>query len=509
MKKPIIATIALLVLFLNFALTCQAAEEKISAVLEKGIGQYKHENYDEALITLKSAQSEAPQSSLAAYYLGLTYKQLQDYEKAIPHLKDAVTFSPKIKGALPELVDCYYQLGKLEEAKTWIAEAQADGIRPAQMIFLKGLILLKEEKWEDAIETFKDAKGLDPAMAQTCNYQIGIAYLKGKKISDAQKAFTEVVITDPSSNMANFANEYVSTLSKRREATKPFKFAFNAAWQYDDNVILKPDDSAIAADISDKGDSRQVYTASGEYNHMFNDWLGARALYTFYYAKQSNLGFYDTVVNNFMIQPTIYMQNALITFPSGYSHTLVNDKAYLSSPYASGVYSVMVGDSNMANVSVTYKNEDYLWTPSIPAENRDGNNLTGSLGWYQFFADKKGFLNLRYALDKDWTRGDNWEYLGNRVSTTLLIPGSTVHSFLDKFNLTVTGDIFFQDFSKSNTVYNVYRKDTVYTVSTLASYKIFKDAEIQLQYTHVVDNSNISVYKYTRNIYSAGVEIKF
>ena len=500
-----------IVSLLSFMVTpfCQSAEEKISVVLEKGIGQYKHENYDEALITLKKARQEDPQSTLAAYYLGLTYKQLQNYQEAISNLKDAVTFSPKIKGALPELVGCYYQLGQLEEAKTWVDQAQTDGIRPAQMAFLKGLILSKEEKWEDAIVAFKNAKELDPSMAQSCNYQIGMAYLKGKKISDAQKAFTEVVITDPNSNMANFANEYISTLSKRKEAMKPFKFTFNAAWQYDDNVILKPDDASIASNISDKGDSRQVYTASGEYNHMFNDWLGARALYTFYYAKQSNLGFYDTVVNNFMIQPSVYMQNALLTFPSGYSHTLINDKAYLSSPYTAGLYNVMIGDSNMAQASIRYENDDYLWTPSIPDENRDGNNLAGSLGWYQFFAQKKGFLNLRYAMDKDWTKGDDWEYLGNRVSTTLLVPGSILHSILDNFNLTISGDIFFQDFSKSNVIFNVYRKDTVYTVSALAAYKIFKDAEVQLQYTHVVDNSNVSVYQYTRNVYSVGVEIRF
>ncbi len=512
MRNSILTVITLTIIsivIVNIASIGFSAEENVSALLEKGIGQYKHENYDEALIILKEARKEHPQSSLAAYYLGLTYKQLQDYQQAIPELKDSITFSPKIKGALLELIDCYYQLGRVDEAKIWIAQAEADGIRPAQIAFMKGLVLLKDEKWEDAIASFKNAKELDPSMSQACNYQIGIAYLKGKKISDAQKAFTEVVIASPTSNMANFANEYVSTLSKRKEAMKPLKFTFNAAWQYDDNVILKPDDSAIAADISDKADSRQVYTASGEYNHMFNDWLGARALYTFYYAKQTDLGFYDTLVNNFVIQPSIYMQNALITFPSGYSHTLVNDKAYLSSPYASGVYSFMVGDSNMGNISVVYKNEDYLWAPIIPAENRDGNNLLGSVGWYQFFADKKGFLNLRYAMDKDWTKGDNWEYLGNRVGVTALLPGSMIHSFLEKFNLTVTGDIFFQGFSKNNTIFNMHRKDTVYTVSTLAAYKIFKDAEIQLQYTHVVDNSNISVYKYTRNVYSAGVEFRF
>lgn len=482
---------------------------KSSALLEKGIGQYKHENYDESLVTLMQAREENPQSSLAAYYLGLNYKQLQDYKAAVPHLKDAVTFSPKIKGAMLELIDCLYQLGDNAQAMAWIIEAETDGIRPAQVSFMKGLVLMKEEKWDAAVEAFKKARALDNSIAQACSYQIGMAYTKGNKYSEAGRAFTEVVIANPNSNMANFANEYVDQLSKRKESEKPFKFTFSASWQYDDNVILKPDDTTIAADISDKADSRQVYTASGEYNHMLNERIGFRALYTFYYAKQSNLGFYDTLTNNFAIQPSIYLNNSVLTFPAGYAHTLVNDKAYLSNPYASGMYNFMAGESNMGQISIVYQNEDYLWAPSSPDENRDGNNLAGSLGWYQFFSNKKGFLNLRYALDKDWTKGDNWEYLGNRVSATLLIPGSMVRSELDKFNLTITGDIFFQDFSKSNSIYNIHRKDAVYTVSALAAYKICKDAEIQLQYTHVVDNSNVSVYQYTRNIYSVGAQIKF
>lgn len=509
MKNSIISIIILSLLSLNIISTGFSAEENINPDIEKGIGQYKHENYEEALATLKKVREEYPQSSIAAYYLGLTYKQLQDYDKAISNLKDAVTFSPKISGAMLELIDCLYQTGNTKEAMLWIAEAEKDGIRPGQVAFMKGLLLLKDEKWEESVTAFKKAKELDPAMTQAANYQIGVSYLRGNKYSDAQKAMTEVVIADPNSNMANFANEYVNAMSKKKEAMKPLKFTFQAAWQYDDNVILKPDDTSIAADISDKSDSRQVYTASGEYNHMFNEWLGARALYTFYYAKQSTLGFYDTLVNNFMVQPTIYLKNALLTLPSGYSHTLVNDKAYLSSPYTAGVYNFMSGDSNMAQAMIKYQYEDYLWAPSTPDEDRDGNSLTGSIGWYQFFAKNKGFVNIRYSLDKDWTKGDNWEYMGNRVSVTALLPGSMVHSFLENLNLTVTGDIFFQDFSKSNTIYSIYRKDTVYTVSALASYKIFKDAEVQLQYTHVVDSSNISVYQYTRNVYSAGVEIRF
>jgi len=110
---------------------------------------------------------------------------------------------------------------------------------------------------------------------------------------------------------------------------------------------------------------------------------------------------------------------------------------------------------------------------------------------------------LRYGLNQEWTSGNNWEYMGNRVSATALFP------VMDKLNVTVTGDAYLQDFENSHTVYHVYRKDRVYTISALSAYRFWKDCEAQLQYTHVKDDSNISIYGYSRNIYSAGVELKF
>ena len=482
---------------------CKAEEQTISATLEKGIGQYKHENYEEALITLKMAREESPESSLVAYYLGLTYKQLQDYDNAIMYFKDAVTFSPKIKGALIELIDCYYQIGETKEARYWIGIAEEEGIRPAQIAFLKGLILLKEDDCEGAIASFKNAKALDRSMRQPADYQIAMCHLKSGKLTAAKKAFEQVVIVNPGSNMANFANEYMDAIERRRETTKPLKLSFGVAWQYDDNVVLKPDDSSLVTAVADKGDSREVYTADIEYDKRLGKYFGIKGQYLCYLAKQNDLGFYDTFSNTFALQPSIYFENSLLTFPATYNHTSVNDKAYLSTPSVSAIYNLMVGDANMGQAYLTYQYKDFLWEPSTLDEDRDGNNFGGGIGWYLFFAGNKGFLNLRYGLNREWTSGDNWEYIGNRATATLLIP------VIDKLNATVSGDVYFQDFTKTHTVYSVHRRDRVYTLSTLLAYKFFKDSEIQLQYTFINDDSNISIYDYTRNIYSVGVEVKF
>src|SRR4030066_254800 len=59
--------------------------------LSRGIEEYKDENFEEALEILKKARKEDPASSLAAFYLGLTYKQLMNYKEVSANFRDAVT----------------------------------------------------------------------------------------------------------------------------------------------------------------------------------------------------------------------------------------------------------------------------------------------------------------------------------------------------------------------------------------------------------------------------------
>ena len=484
-------------------------KEKLNPVLEKAIGQYKHENYEEALGLLKQVRQEEPQSTIAAYYLGLTYKKMQDYKAAIPPLRDAVTYVPKIKGALVELIDCLGQTGDLEEARKWIGEAEREDIRPAQVAFLTGLINMKDNKPAEAIEAFGKAKRIDPAMGQACDYQIGLADVKMKKFGEARTYFKQVIITDPNSTMANYANEYMDAVAKTEEATKAFNVQAGIAWEYDDNVVLSPGSTTTAVGISDKADSREVTTAQADYTWHKGEPFSIRGQYNFYWAKQNNLGFYDTVANSFILQPTFTRESHMLSFPVSYNHYLVNDKAYLSMPTAGAVYNYMMNDWNMGQVTANYMYKDYLWGPPIPQEDRTSNYLGGSLAWYVFFDKNRGFFNARYGLNREWTMGSNWNYIGNRLTAVLLLPSSLILPKFDRANLTISGDTNFQNYTRSNSVFGVYRKDQIYTLSALATYKFYKDSEIRLQYTYVKDDSNVSVYTYTRNIYSAGVNFKF
>ncbi|MEW6675023.1 MAG: hypothetical protein AB1348_03240 [Nitrospirota bacterium] len=84
----VLSCLFLLVLFLVFP--CYSAFSQTTN-LSKGIEDYKDENFEEALESFIKAREEDPSSSVAAFYLGLTYKQLLNYKEAAVNFRDAVT----------------------------------------------------------------------------------------------------------------------------------------------------------------------------------------------------------------------------------------------------------------------------------------------------------------------------------------------------------------------------------------------------------------------------------
>ena len=492
------------VLFCAFLTTLVVAQPTSS--LEKGIAFYQREQDDEAAAMLKKARQEDPASTRAAYYLGLVYKRLQNYTEAKVHLTDAVTGTPKIKEALIELVEVLYQLGETDEAMKWIGVAEDVGIRPAQTAFLKGLVSAKAGKNLEAIEAFKKARELDKALAQSADYQIGLIQLKGKSWAEAEKTFQEVVIVDPNSDIAAFANEYMKAIQRRKETDRPFHLQAGFFVEYDDNVILKPGDVTTVGDIGNQEDTREVVTANAEWAHRFSDQWGVRLQYDLYFANQTSLDAFDLHSHTWGVVPVYQSpaQNWTASMPLQYNHTWVDDRGFLSSETVNPLLNFKITDRQTGQIGVKLQLKDYLQAAANENEDRDAFRVAPGVGWFLIFWENKALLNLRYEFDTEDTDGRNWDYLGHRFTASVRAP-----FFLEKLYLTVAGDIYLQDFQHTHTAFNVARNDEAYTISSLLSYDLTQQLQLQFRVTYVEHDSNISIYKYDRNVISAGVLSKF
>ncbi|MBN1102950.1 MAG: tetratricopeptide repeat protein, partial [Deltaproteobacteria bacterium] len=480
-----------------------------SPLVMQGIELYRQEQYGRAAKVLGEARKEDPRSSTAAFFLGLSYKQLMDYPQALPHLRDAVTLSPRIKEALVELIEVLYQIfegGMAEEAKGWIEVAEKEDIFPAKVAFLKGLILVKEGKSGPAIEAFEKAKALDPTLAQSADVQIALCHLQEKDLKKASDRLKVAVQQDPTTDLAGFARQYQDLVEKRLESERPWRFTLSSFGQYDTNVVLKPTEGTLAPDITNE-DSR-VLTSSFRVDYVptfEGPWLfnAQYALGNGLHDRYSTS--HDYLSNGLYMAPGYSFGESALNVALRYNHALVRNpsyKKYVDSISAGPLYRVLAAENQILEFFAGYSSIEYFDPPLVQEEDRDSNRLNAYMSWVWMFK-KDGFFNLKFELTNDNTDGSNWANRGHDFSLSLTLP------LVEKLSLQLSGECFLQRFRHTHTFFDVKREDTTYMGSVGLTYALIKDLNLVLQYSYTRVDSNLAIYDYDRSVYSAGLEYRF
>ena len=307
-RKPALFYFCIFVSFLTFIppFLSQAFSQE-SSLLKDGIEQYKEENYEEAAEILIKARGQNPKSSPAAFFLGLTYKHMMNYQKALENFRDAVTLTPKIREALVELIDIAIQLRELEEANKWIAVAEEQKIFAPRIAFLKGQLLVKEGKNLKAVEAFEKARSLDESLSQSVEFQIALCYMKEKDLKKAKERFQASILQDPESDIATFARQYQDMVEKRIELERPFRITLAVSGKYNTNLLSNQNDH----EFTHGGTNEEVYSTAPSLRINYAPRLKGPWLFTAQYAfsgdfhdKHSTSR--DTISNSISIFPGYY-----------------------------------------------------------------------------------------------------------------------------------------------------------------------------------------------------------
>jgi hypothetical protein len=205
-----------------------------------------------------------------------------------------------------------------------------------------------------------------------------------------------------------------------------------------------------------------------------------------------------------------------------FNHSQVDDMDYLAAAAVSPTYTRYYGTNHTMQVYFSFAKKDFLNAESIGDEDRDAIEFSGNISWFYFieqdrgifipfmedfelssFGKNEGYINIMYKLAKEETDGMNWENISNKVTVVYLIP------LLQNAKLRLAGDIKYEDFTNTHTLFNIKRRDLIYGVSGLVFYKVHDNFNVQLMYSYMGDDSNIAIYDYDRNIYSIGVEMRY
>lgn len=472
---------------------------------EKGLKEFKEENFEEALEYFLEARKLDPSSSSAAFFLGLTYKHIQNYKDAIPHLRDAVTLTPKIKEALVELIDVLYLTNNLEESKKWIEVGEKEEIAPARIQFLKGLVLAKEGKGKEAISAFEKAKEIDKTFAQAVEFHIANIYVREGKLKEAKERFRFALTIDPTTEMGLFARDYEKFLTAKIEREKPWRLSAGLAYKYDSNVVLKPLSGPLAHIISDEEDHvlngtlRVGYTAPFSFRTPYS----LSFQYSFYTDIYEDLTPYQWISSSISAIPGYNFGKVSVNMPIVYGYNWLKRRSYNVIKGVEPTMRFMVTDNSIGEVSLGYYRKGYLLRAVHPNEDRDGENKSLTFGWNYFFKEGEGLLNIRYSPSKEDTDGRNWEYKQHKFSANLLYP------LIGPLKLQLSGDVTFTKYLNENTFFLEKRTDDTYSGSIGLIYSILKNLDAIASYSYTRDISTIEIYNYKRSIFTLGLELRY
>ena len=529
--KRVLASSLLVLCFIFFAATfCHS-----QSLFDQGLNEFKAENYEEALPYFLEARSAEKGSARIAYYIGLTYKAMEKYKEAAAYFRDAVTLTPRVDEAFVELVDVLYYTNNNVEAEKWLAVAEKEGVSSARLQLLKGFVLAKAGKRDEAIRAFENAKRLDPGLTQQAELQIAGIYAQQGKFKDAQARLRTTITLDPASDLALYARDYEKIVADRAEREKPWRFSIGMSYKYDTNVITvgegpmtdyisRQEDSAInfgfRVGYTAPFSFRTPFSLSAYYSMYTDRYFGK--MYTRSDGSQGNLTEYNNMTNTISVVPGYSFGRYAVSLPLTYTYISLqgvkgnsfynelnwfNQTRYMEGRTVAPTFRFITTPNSFGEVFFSYMRKKYFDTELHPeppdGEDRSGHKLAGGVGWNYSFKENKGFFTLRYSYAEDKTIGQNWVNTENRFGADVLYP------IIGALRTQASAEAAFVNYTYDNTYFGYKRRDNIYNFSLALIYGVMKGTDIIVQYNRYINQSNIELYDYTRDVYILGMEYRF
>jgi len=512
MSRFSVASILLIFFLVFFATLTPPAISQTSGYLEDGISQYQADHYEEAVELFRKARTDAPRSTKAAFWLGLAYKIQGQFQEALPHLTDAVAFTPPIREAVVELIDVLYRLNRLEEAKKWLDVAERDEIYPAKTAFLRGMVLIREDRHQDAILSFEKSKSLDKSYTQAAEFQIGIALMLSRKYSQAGDRFRTAVTQDPVSDLGTYARRYQAMVEERAWVERPVRLSLNVLGQYDTNMIQEPNAYPGLVDAGEEKSFGLLSTLRVDVVPTLPGSLLFNASYALSSSPhEQNSTSYDTLLNSLSIAPGYNFGRFAVNLAANYTHVLKrnpNYENYSDSTSVGPLVRVLLTErkNQILELYGGYQRKNYFIHPLIPSEERTCSGLSSYISWMRLY-ENGAILMLKYGFESEVADGSNWTNQGYRFTVNSIMP-----LIWSKLKFQLGAEVLLQDYANESTIpafEGKKRRDTIFTGMAGLILDVHRNLSLMLQYTGIRDDSNIFLYDYDRNIFSLGMEFRF
>lgn len=493
--------------------------------LSKGILAFGNEQYEQAEHLFTAALAARPGDPEASNYLGQTLIRLKKYEAGERVFRALLEVDPASGQALLGLGVIQYNQARYTEALSNLTAAQKSLPDDPLVHFYQGLAYHALEDFDKSPGRFLRAVTLSRDLAPSAHYYSGLAFFRRGILEEARAAFEEVLATgEPESELARSARELLGQITAALPVQRPKRWdlIFNAALQYDTNVVLLPlgtQPPGGTTGISRKDDYRHSLFARGEYRPIQTEtWLGGIG-YGIYQSFHSMLSTFDVEDHT----PMVFLQRQLGPLQARlqyvFDYVKVGQSPYLISHAIQPVFILSEGSHAYTQLQFRYQHKDFQHGLFLQNSLRDGKNWLAGVTQYLLFANNAGSVRIGATFDMDRTGGGapatatpgvqtnaDWAYHGYLLSTGLSLPP------LWSFKVDVAFDYYHQQYVNPNSFSptgTVRRRDDIYFFTGTVTHDITQSLSLALQYSYTRDQNTISVFDYTRSIYSVVLAGRF
>jgi tetratricopeptide (TPR) repeat protein len=487
-----------------------------SVFVGRAVVAYEERRYQDALAELRDALELDPKSVDAHYYSGLVLVGLGRLDDAVRSFEQARSLAPEDDAVLYQLGSVHFAQGRLQDAEPLLEQAFARNPRREGLGSLVGMLRYQRGDYTGALRALAAETSTNPDVEQLTHFYRGLALGQLGLPERALAEVEEAIRQQPSSPLTGPAERLRDTILSVSARQRRWSVEARAGVFYDTNVSASPlpSSDAISEGIRISNNARDQVESPGEL-------LALRLEYAWLrqgpWEATVGYSFYQTInndVSDFNIQDHLVVLNGFYRGVLGalpyqlgaqyaFDYTLLGGDRFLQRHGGTLFGSLAESSRHLTTAQGRIEWKNYADDPLDPDEVQDATNGMVGLVHTMFFGGGKHLIRLGYQFDVEAAKGQNFDYIGNR-----LIAGFMYTFPVWGLRLRYDFDFHRRDYENLNTIFpaaapgTVKRKDNEQNHAVRLELPLPHGLTLAAEYLHTISDSNLAAYSFDRDVFT-------
>jgi tetratricopeptide (TPR) repeat protein len=491
-------------------------------LLAQAILAYDDRRYDQAMQLLERVLERDPRNARALYYQGLVHLARQRADLAIEPLEKARAIRPGDVFIRYQLGVAYFTLGLYDQADPILSEVFAEQPGLDALGYYVGFLRYRKQDYAGAVTAFEAGRVTDPNLRQLAGFYKGLA-LGVLGLSDqAIAALNDSLTIQGSDPLTGSAVRLRDALSLARSGAKRFRGQITVGGFYNDNVAINPNPSSDPfAEAVRSNETRAGGLTAGamlEYSWFRHGPMEATASYSFFSTFNQKGRLWQFNVMDHQVAVAGYYRGTLagktpyqLALSYSYDYLFLGYDGFLARQTATFSPTVVMDTLNLTTAVFRFQRLDFYnalgfadFVQRFPATQRDGYNWMGGFTHFLRFEGDKHLVSLGYQYDVEDTVGVDFSYSGNKLLT-----GGMVTLPWGRIRLRYDYQVHWRQYRSKNVTFpfddpgQIRRIDIQQNHTALIEKPLPYNFTLTLQYQRTQNDSNLAIYGFTQNIYTA------